>query len=92
MTHCDECKERLYPTDPQIGFTDFRTKRYYAPLCQGCSYEHEAQEVKEIPEKPWDRRQWYTVEQLKGEILNLKRKFIALEEKTKGRGDKYAYK
>jgi len=82
MTHCDECKERLYPTDPQIGFTDFRTKRYYAPLCQGCSYEHEAQGVKEMPEKPWDNNQWDTINQIRGEVAYLNRRLSTWEEKT----------
>ena len=36
MTYCEECKERLYPMNPEIGFYHLRFKRYFVPLCQGC--------------------------------------------------------
>jgi len=42
--------------------------------------EEESQEV--IPqqkEEPWRKNQWYRVEQLLGEMANLKRKFATLE-------------
>lgn len=34
--NCTECKERLYPENPEIGYTDFHTGRYFPPICQGC--------------------------------------------------------
>ena len=60
----------------------------------------EVLEVKEIPEKPWMKKQWHIVEQLKAERLNLIGKFLdlekriyILEERVEGKGGtKYAYK
>ena len=34
---CNECLERLFPENPTVGFYDFRTKRYFHPLCEGCA-------------------------------------------------------
>ena len=39
--------------------------------------KEESQEV--IPEKPWKRNQWSRTEQVLGEMVNLKGKFLALE-------------
>jgi len=38
-------------------------------------------EVKELPEKPWNKRQWDRVEQLMGEMANLKGKFLDSEKR-----------
>jgi len=45
--NCEECKERLYPEDPEVGYCNPHTKRYLTPLCQGCSnaYQKEDDEV-----------------------------------------------
>jgi hypothetical protein len=51
----------------------------------------EQEEVKEIPEKPWNKNQWYRVEQVLGEWENFKRKFLDLEQLVKsqsGKGDR----
>jgi len=65
------------------------------------SYQEEVSEVQAAPkQEPWDRRQEDIVNQLRGEMANLKRKFVnsdkrvyALEEEIKGRGgNKYVYK
>jgi hypothetical protein len=39
MTYCEECKERLYPIDPESAYFEPRTKRRLVPLCQGCPHE-----------------------------------------------------
>jgi len=53
--------------------------------------EDEPQEVTKIPEKPWTRRQWDRVEQLQGEMANLKRKFLELEKQIPKRTRKGKY-
>lgn len=44
MNYCDECKERLYPMNPEVGGYHLRTKRYYLPLCWGCPHEYEKED------------------------------------------------
>ena len=45
-----------------------------------------------IPQQePWERKQWYKVEQLKGEMLNLKGKFLDLERLVTSKGYKSKY-
>ena len=65
------------------------------------SYQEEVSEVQAAPkQEPWDRRQEDIVNQVRGEMANLKRKFVdsekriyTLEEEIKGRGgNKYVYK
>jgi hypothetical protein len=46
----------------------------------------------EIPEKPWNKNQWDIVQQLKGEMLNLKGKFLDLEKLVTSKGYKPKYK
>ena len=55
------------------------------------SYQEEVSEVKAAPkQEPWDKRQEDIINQLRGEMVNLKRKFLALEERpTKKRVSKY---
>jgi len=48
--NCNECKERLYPENPEVGFYDFRAKRYLPPLCQGCSNASE-KEISELSDR-----------------------------------------
>ena len=45
-----------------------------------------AQEVKEIPEKPWGKNQWDRVNQLEARFLNLLGKFLDLEKQLKKEG------
>jgi len=42
----------------------------------------EAQEVKEIPKKPWDNKQRDTINQIRGEVAYLNRRLSTREEKT----------
>jgi len=53
--------------------------------------DDEAQENIVTPEKPWTRRQWDRVEQLQGEMANLKRKFLELEKQIPKRTRKGKY-
>jgi hypothetical protein len=39
-SYCDECKEKLWPDNPEIGHYLLRTGQYFAPLCQGCPNEY----------------------------------------------------
>lgn len=39
--NCKECKERLYPENPEVGGYHIRLKRYFPPLCQGCPNQEE---------------------------------------------------
>jgi len=55
------------------------------------SYHPEDEPDKPTPEQPWSKRQWYTVNQLRGEIANLKRKFLDLEQLVTSKGSKYGY-
>jgi len=48
--NCLECKARLYPENPEVGFLDFRAKRYLPPLCQGCSNASE-KETNELADR-----------------------------------------
>lgn len=43
--NCEECRERLYPTDPEVACYDPHRKRYLAPLCQGCPQSQAPEEV-----------------------------------------------
>ena len=48
--------------------------------------EESQEEIKAIPEKPWNRKQWDIVNQLRGEMANLKRKFLDLERGIQRKG------
>ena len=37
---CTECKARLFPENPELGYIDSRTGRYFPPLCRGCPNEY----------------------------------------------------
>lgn len=83
--NCRECKERLYSENPEVGFYDFRTKRYFPPLCQGCAnaYHKENDELADrvsnleaisaqpgrIPRAYYDR-----FKQMQGELAYLRNK------------------
>jgi len=86
---CNECKASLYPENPEVGFYDFRSKRYLPPLCQGCSsaYHKEADELadrvsnleaisaepRRIPRAYYDR-----FKQMQGELAYLRNKVYEL--------------
>jgi len=42
--NCKECKERLYPENPEVPFYDPHTKGYLLALCRGCPDAHEKEE------------------------------------------------
>jgi len=59
-------------------------------LGSAMSYHPEEEPQKEIniPEKPWNKRQWNVIVQLRGEMLNLKGKFLDLERLITSQGYK----
>jgi len=83
--NCKECKERLYPENPEVGCYNPHTKRYLTPLCQGCpnAYQKEEAELRDrisnlaaisaesgrIPRAYYDRFQ-----QIQGELAYLRNK------------------
>ena len=102
MTYCEECKKRLYPENPEVGFTHLKTNRYYAPLCLGCSHQgdKELDDIKDsienleaISAMPGRMPRYYhdKFQQLKGHTLNLQQRILVLEEKQPRR-NKPSYK
>ena len=43
--NCFECKERLWPENPEIAQYDPRTKKRLPPLCQGCANAYQKKEA-----------------------------------------------
>ena len=41
--NCEECKERMWPENPEVGGYLPRTGQYFVPLCQGCSHSGDIQ-------------------------------------------------
>ena len=91
----DEIREILSEFENRISFLENSLPG------SAMSYQEEVSEVKAVPkQEPWDKRQEGIVNQLRGEMANLKRKFVdsekriyTLEEEIKGRGgNKYVYK
>jgi len=94
--NCQECKERLFPTDPEIGYT-FKG-RYYPPLCQGCPQKDSSEEqIIKLEERLNDleaisampgqipRRYYEQAEQLQGQINFLQNKLNAALDRGKKR-------
>ena len=81
----EEIQEMLADFENRISFLE------NSLLGSAMSYQEEVSEVKDVPkQEPWDKRQEGIVNQLRGEMVNLKRKFLALEERpTKKRSSKY---
>jgi hypothetical protein len=80
----EEIQERLAEFENRIKFLE-------NSLPGSAMTPKEEEEVKEIPEKPWNKNQWRRVEQVLGEWENFKRKFLDLEELVKsqlGKGDR----
>ena len=95
---CAECKERMHPQNPEVGFTDLRTKRYYPPICQGCPQKDSPEEMiitlKErianlesiIAEPGQIPRAFHEeLQQTKGQVIFLQNKLNAALEKGKTR-------
>lgn len=94
--NCAECKERLYPENPEIGVS--HKGRYYPPLCQGCpnqhSVEHEVDDLKDrlnnleaISAKPGRIPRQYNdrLQEMHGEITYLHNRVNELTAKKRGR-------
>jgi len=70
MNECEECIERLKPSDPREPFyikaSRFRAGHYLKPICYYCSnYDPSTQKPPEVKEEQWTKRQWDTVTQLR---------------------------
>lgn len=81
---CEECMERLAPTNPRLGYWDRHRQRYLLPLCWGCPNEgamtltDRVSNLEEITgEKGSIPRQYYDqIQQLRGEVANLRGKIV----------------
>ena len=73
---CAECLERLWPENPRVPQWDSRRKGYLRPECYGCP-NYPPEEEKEIvyADMQWTRRQWDTVQQLRGQVTYIQRKY-----------------
>ena len=78
---CRECKDKLYPDSPSQPF--FIRGRYHKPLCYYCPGFEGTHPIELTPEPQWTKRQWYQVDQLKGEVRHYQNKVIELLEKQK---------
>lgn len=86
--HYQEVKENpLYVAE---GMMDIRLEEFSMnmPISPngetGLNTERTTQEA-------WDKNQWHIVQQLQGEMANLKRKFLDLEKLVTSKGSKYGY-
>ena len=80
----DEIKEMLAEFENRISFLE--------NSLPGSAMTPEEKSQEKIPEKPWNRNQWGRVEQLRGEMLHLKGKFLDLEKLVTSKGYKPKYK
>lgn len=94
MTYCQECKDRLWPCDPEVGFT--RHGHYIAPLCDYCPHQSDKQQerleervanLEEISAMPGEIPREYhdTLQQLQGQIIFVENKLNAALDKGKQR-------
>ena len=99
--NCKDCKKRLYPDNPEVGFTNLRTKRYYPPLCQGCGQQGEqttaaledrignleamVAEPGRIP-----RRYHDYLQQLQGQVVHLQNALYAALDRGKKKAEQQA--
>jgi len=92
-SYCDECKQTLYPQNPEVGGYHPRTKRYYPPLCKCCPHEFDNQatlgdrvsNLEEISAMPGQipRRYEASLEQLQGQVNYLQNALNAALDKGK---------
>lgn len=75
----EEIQERLAEFENRISFLENSL-----PGSAMTPKEDEPLKVETIPEEPWNKNQWDRVEQVLGEMLNLKRKFLDLEKLVRG--------
>jgi hypothetical protein len=107
MTYCDECKERLYPMNPELAFYSIRLNRYLTPLCQGCPYEYDNKQEK-IINTVEDRianlesitaehgrvpRQFHdSLQQVQGHVLHLQKKVTEIEQALTNKGHRAKFR
>lgn len=93
--NCAECLKRMWPEDPRVGFTDFSTGRYYAPICQGCGNESKTNDLEDrvgnleaISAQPGRAPRYYQeqLQQLRGEIAYLHKKITEQPVRVKKKG------
>ena len=97
MLTCEECREQLYPENPEVAWYIGHPRRRLPPLCEGCSnrvsHPEESQESLIMQkQEPWNKNQWDIVNQLRGEVRNLLGKFLDLEQLVTSQGSKSRYK
>jgi len=76
----EEIQEQLAEFENRISFLENSlpgTAMSYHP-------EDEPLKPRATPEQPWSKRQWDIIQQLRGEMLNLKKKFLDLEKSKQG--------
>ena len=84
MMDCQECRERLYPTDPRVA--QYHKGRRYPPLCEGCGaygaeeprLEDRVSNLEAITAEPGGIPRWYhdQIQQLRNELTHLKMHMI----------------
>jgi len=88
--NCKECLNTIWPEDPRVGFTDFRTQRYYPPICRGCSNESQQSDLEDrlgnleaISAQPGGipRRYYDQFKQMHGELAYLRNRIDELSGK-----------
>ena len=85
--NCQECKEQMWPGNPEVGGYHIRLKRYFPPICQGCPQKDSPKEtiirlqerianLEEISAQPGKiPRQYHdSLQQLQGQVVFLQNK------------------
>ena len=100
MTYCEECKENMWPANPEVPVWDRRAKHYLPPLCQGCPHEYEKKEeeriahleerianMEQISAMPGEipRRYFDQFQQIQGQVVFLQNSLNAALDKGKKR-------
>jgi len=95
--NCKDCKDSLYPTNPEIGYFDRRSGKYIRSLCHGCEnsvggkprleVEDMAARLSFLEEhdKPVDRHMRDNLQQLTGKVNYLDRLVKELQQVKKGK-------
>ena len=79
---CQECKQSLYPDNPEVSFYLPMTKKWLPPMCWSCN-NYQNKTLEKPPEPPWVRGQWEVVGSLRGQIIHLENKVIESSKKRK---------
>ena len=89
MTTCKECKERLYPENPESVFFAPWRNEYLRPICETCGHIPEVESVPPAPEPEWVSGQWGVVKKLAATISYLQNKINFLYDKKKKKSSKF---